>query len=223
MAAARAARILAGVLALGVFAAVALSAPAPAEAGLFRFLLGGGGGGGSAGAPRYHRDWSNVTSRQLVPFRSRHAPGTIVVSFSDRRLYYVVRPGQALSYLIGTPVLEEKWSGVLNVSNKRVHPRWIPTPDMRRKDPSLPDMVPGGHPRNPLGPRALYLGNTLYRIHGTDAPWTVGDEVSNGCIRLYNRDIVDLYNRVPVGTKVVVTWERFQRVAAAPPHSHAWR
>jgi lipoprotein-anchoring transpeptidase ErfK/SrfK len=86
---------------------------------------------------------------------------------------------------------------------------------MRRKDPSLPLAVAGGDPRNPLGRRALYLGDTLYRIHGTDAPWTVGQEISNGCVRLYNRDILDLYNRVPMGTKVVVTWDRFMRVASS--------
>ena len=82
---------------------------------------------------------------------------------------------------------------------------------MRRENPELPAFVPGGHPRNPLGIRALYLGSTLYRIHGTDAPWTIGQEVSRGCIRMYNRDVVDLYSRVPVGTKVIVTWDRFTR------------
>lgn len=207
---------------LGVFLAGATSASAPAEAGIFRLLLGSGGA-----APQ-NRDWSNVTSRKAVRFSTRYEPGTIVVSFADRRLYLVTRPGEALSYLIGTPVLEEKWSGVLKVSDKRVDPRWVPTPDMRRKDPSLPVLVPGGHPRNPLGRRALYLGDTLYRIHGTDAPWTIGGEVSNGCIRLYNRDILDLYNRVPVGARVVVTYDRFHNVASAPrrartAESSPWR
>lgn len=161
-----------------------------------------------------HRDWTQVSSRQLVPFSGNYEKGTIVVSFADRRLYLVDKPGEAFSYLIGTPVLEEKWQGVLKVSDKRVDPRWVPTNDMRAKDPTLPLAVPGGHPRNPLGPRALYLGSTLYRIHGTDAPWTVGNEVSNGCVRLYNKDIKDLYTRVPVGAKVVVTWEKFQKVAS---------
>jgi lipoprotein-anchoring transpeptidase ErfK/SrfK len=172
-------------------------------------LLGGNGGGSQ------QRDWTHVTSRKLVPFSRNYETGTIVVSFADRRLYLVQKPGQAYSYLIGTPVLEEKWQGVLNVSDKRVDPRWVPTPDMRRKDPTLPLAVAGGDPRNPLGRRALYLGDTLYRIHGTDAPWTVGQEISNGCVRLYNRDILDLYNRVPMGTKVVVTWDRFMRVASS--------
>lgn len=200
----------AAVLAAGVFALTAGAMPQSADAGIFRFLLGGG-----ERKPQ-HRDWTNVTSRQLVRFSAEYDPGTIVVSFADRRLYYVQQRGMALSYLIGTPVLEEKWSGELKVSDKRVDPRWVPTPDMRRKDPTLPLAVEGGDPRNPLGRRALYLGDTLYRIHGTDAPWTVGQEVSNGCVRLYNRDILDLYNRVPVGAKVVVTWERFEQIASAP-------
>jgi lipoprotein-anchoring transpeptidase ErfK/SrfK len=193
--------------ALGIFAILVSSMPQTAEAGIFRMLLGG------KRSPQ-HRDWTDVSSRQLVPFNGNYEKGTIVVSFADRRLYLVGKPGEAYSYLIGTPVLEEKWQGVLKVSDKRVDPRWVPTNDMRAKDPSLPLAVPGGHPRNPLGPRALYLGDTLYRIHGTDAPWTVGNEVSNGCVRLYNRDIKDLYTRVPVGAKVVVTWEKFQKVAS---------
>lgn len=197
-------------LTFGIAALTLTSLPQQAEAGIFRFLLGGGQSNPQT------RDWTNVTSRKHVRFSASYAPGTIVVSFADRRLYFVHKRGEALSYLIGTPVLEEKWSGVLKVSQKRVDPQWVPTADMRRKDPSLPVMVPGGHPRNPLGRRALYLGNTLYRIHGTDAPWTIGHEVSNGCVRLYNRDIHDLYNRVPVGAKVIVTWERFDHIASAP-------
>ncbi|MCP4249331.1 MAG: L,D-transpeptidase, partial [bacterium] len=120
------------------------------------------------------------------------------------------KPGQAISYPIGTPMGKARWSGTLNVSSKRVNPGWTPTPEMRRENPALPAHVAGGHPRNPLGPRALYLGSTLYRIHGTDAPWTVGQEVSHGCVRLYNRDIVDLYPRVRVGAKVIVTWNRYR-------------
>lgn len=193
---------------LGLCAMLLPAYPQSADAGLFRALLGGGV------APD-QRDWSNVTSRKLVPFSGKHKPGTVVVSFADRRLYLVQDGGKAYSYLIGTPVVEEKWSGESWVSDKKVDPRWIPTPDMRKKDPTLPLQMAGGHPRNPLGPRALYLGHTLYRIHGTDAPWTVGHEVSNGCVRLYNADIKDLYSRVPVGAKVVVTWNRFDRSVSA--------
>ena len=123
---------------LGIMTLLLTSVPQTAHAGLFRMLLGGNGGGSQ------QRDWTHVTSRKLVPFSRNYETGTIVVSFADRRLYLVQKPGQAYSYLIGTPVLEEKWQGVLNVSDKRLDPRWVPTPDMRRKDPSLPLAVAGG-------------------------------------------------------------------------------
>jgi lipoprotein-anchoring transpeptidase ErfK/SrfK len=96
------------------------------------------------------------------------------------------------------------------VSAKRVNPGWTPTPEMRLENPRLPAHVPGGHPQNPLGVRALYLGSSMYRIHGTDAPWTIGEAVSKGCIRLYNEDVLDLYPRVLTGTRVTVTWRRFR-------------
>ena len=125
-------------------------------------------------------------------------------------LGFMVLPNyRAISYPIGAPMGEARWEGVLHVSEKRINPLWTPTADMRRENPTLPAYVPGGHPLNPLGPRAMYLGNTTYRIHGTDAPWTVGQDVSHGCIRMYNNDVIDLYDRVPVGTKVVVTWQRY--------------
>ncbi|MEG6507556.1 L,D-transpeptidase [Methyloligella sp. 2.7D] len=151
----------------------------------------------------------NSSGARLVTFTPQVNPGTIIVSFADRKLYYVLAGARAISYPIGAPVADARWQGTMKVTAKKVNPTWTPTPDMRRENPMLPAYVPGGHPRNPLGPRAMYLGNSLYRIHGTDAPWTVGQEVSHGCIRMYNRDVIDLYNRVPVGTKVVVTWQRF--------------
>ena len=175
-----------------------------ASAGILRFLFNGGA--------RNHQNtnWDKVSGREVVRFSSKYAPGTVVVSFSDRRLYFIDQPGVAISYPVGTPAGKAKWSGVSRVSRKRANPKWTPTADMRVENPELPAYMPGGHPRNPLGPRALYLGDTLYRIHGTDAPWTIGQEVSHGCVRLYNRDILDLYERVPVGAKVIVTWQRFQ-------------
>lgn len=203
---ARAARKL--VSALGICALLVPAMRQSADAGIFRALFGG------SVAPE-QRDWSDVTSRKLIPFAGRHTPGTVVVSFADRRLYLVQSGGRAYSYVIGTPKEGEKWSGESWVSDKRIDPHWVPTAEMRAKDPSLPMEMPGGHPRNPLGPRALYLGQTMYRIHGTDAPWTVGHEVSSGCVRLYNADIRDLYSRVPVGAKVVVTWDQFDRSASA--------
>jgi lipoprotein-anchoring transpeptidase ErfK/SrfK len=150
-------------------------------------------------------------SREVVSFDPRQAPGQIIVSFGDRRLYFIHRRGEAISYPIAIPREKSRWSGVTVVSAKRVNPGWTPTPEMRRENPRLPAHVPGGHPLNPLGVRALYLGSSLYRIHGTDAPWTIGTAASKGCIRLYNADVLDLYRRVPIGTRVTVTWRRYSR------------
>jgi lipoprotein-anchoring transpeptidase ErfK/SrfK len=147
--------------------------------------------------------------RETVGFSPQYTPGQIIVSFGDRKLYWVHKRGEAISYPIAVPREQSRWSGVTSVSQKRVNPGWTPTPEMRRENPKLPVHVPGGHPLNPLGVRALYLGSSLYRIHGTDAPWTIGTAVSKGCIRMYNEDVLDLYPRVPVGTKVTVTWKRF--------------
>lgn len=148
--------------------------------------------------------------RQAVSFSSQYKTGQIIVSFSDRRLYLITKPGQAISYPIAVPREQSRWSGTTTVSNKREHPSWTPTPDMLKENPRLPSWVPGGHPMNPLGVRALYLGSSTYRIHGTDAPWTIGQAVSKGCIRMFNEDVLDLYPRVPIGTKVLVTWDRFK-------------
>lgn len=182
---------MAAVLVAGVTFSTSLSAPASAQ-GFFEALFGN------------FRD-----GRKIIDFPGREAPGTIVVSFADRRLYWVLKGRQAISYPIGVPTGDARWSGVTHVSSKRVNPSWTPTADMRRQNPRLPAFVPGGHPLNPLGPRAMYLGNTMYRIHGTDAPWTIGQEVSHGCIRMLNADAVDVYNRTPIGTRVVVTWKRY--------------
>ncbi len=154
-------------------------------------------------------------SRQTVSFSSKYKPGQIIVSFGDRRLYFINRPGQAISYPIAVPREQSRWQGVTAVSQKRENPSWTPTPDMMRENPRLPNWVPGGHPMNPLGVRALYLGASTYRIHGTDAPWTIGQAVSKGCIRMFNEDVLDLYPRVPVGMKVTVTWDRFKTDGSA--------
>jgi len=155
--------------------------------------------------------------RQTVPFSTKYKPGEIIVSFGDRRLYLVESQGKAISYPIAVPREQSRWEGITNVSMKRENPSWTPTPEMLRENPKLPPWVPGGHPMNPLGVRALYLGSSLYRIHGTDAPWTIGQAVSKGCIRMYNEDVIHLYSRVPVGTKVTVTWNRFTTMAQANP------
>lgn len=159
--------------------------------------------------------------RRVVGFNPQYKAGEIIVSFSDRRLYLVTQPGQAITYPVAVPTGEARWQGTTFVSNKRVNPPWTPTPEMVAKNPRLPRWVPGGHPMNPLGVRALYLGSSAYRIHGTDAPWTIGQAVSHGCIRMLNEDVLDLYPRVPVGARVLVTWQRFNtsNVAMSSPAS----
>jgi lipoprotein-anchoring transpeptidase ErfK/SrfK len=165
-------------------------------------------------------DWfsgneDTVSDRRLVGFDPDYSPNQIIVSFGDRRLYHIVQRGQAISYPIAVPRGDSRWDGTLLVSRKMVNPPWTPTPSMRRENPSLPATVPGGHPRNPLGVRAIYLGDTLYRIHGTDAPWTIGKNVSRGCIRMHNEHVIELYDKVRRGMRVTATWQRFN------PHSIA--
>ncbi|MDZ4790048.1 MAG: L,D-transpeptidase [Hyphomicrobiales bacterium] len=152
------------------------------------------------------------SGRHTTTILAPQSPGTIIVSFGDRRLYYMTGRGQAISYPIAVPKPEARWAGTSFVSQKQVNPNWTPTPEMRRENPKLPASVPGGHPRNPMGIRALYLGSTLYRIHGTDAPWLIGESVSKGCVRMYNNDVVDLYERTRVGAKVIITWQRYKTV-----------
>ena len=149
-------------------------------------------------------------SREDTTISTSIPPRQIIVSFADRKLYWVYARGQATSYPIAVPREKSRWAGTTFVSQKRINPDWTPTATMRAENPKLPYHVPGGHPLNPLGVRALYLGSSMYRIHGTDAPWTIGDAASKGCIRMYNEDVVDLYNRIPVGTRVVVSYQRYR-------------
>jgi lipoprotein-anchoring transpeptidase ErfK/SrfK len=156
-------------------------------------------------------DWkSSPEGRAVVNFSGNQAPGSVVVSFGDRRLYYIMKGKRAISYPIAIPKEEARWSGSFSVTSKQVNPTWTPTADMRKENPTLPAYVPGGHPKNPLGNRAIYIGETLYRIHGTDAPWLIGESVSHGCVRMYNDDVADLYDRVPVGTPILVTWNKYR-------------
>jgi lipoprotein-anchoring transpeptidase ErfK/SrfK len=141
--------------------------------------------------------------RATVSYPSKHKPGTIVINTKERRLYLIQANGQALRYGIGVGKVGMAWSGVLRVSAKREWPGWTPPEQMHRRQPGLPKHMPGG-PDNPLGARALYLGSTLYRIHGSNEPETIGQAVSSGCFRLTNEDVIDLYNRVQVGALVVV-------------------
>jgi len=144
-----------------------------------------------------------ITPRETVEFREKHAPGTIIVRQREKRLYYVLGDGKAIRYAIAVGREGAAWSGVSTVSNKREWPDWTPTPNILKRQPDLPRHVEGG-PHNPLGARALYLGQTLYRIHGTNEPWRIGEEASSGCIRMSNDDVIDLYNRTRLGATVIV-------------------
>jgi lipoprotein-anchoring transpeptidase ErfK/SrfK len=141
--------------------------------------------------------------RQIVAYKSNQKAGTIVVNTGEKHLYLVLGGGKALRYGIGTARDGFEWRGTHRVSNKREWPGWTPPAEMKRRQPNLPDYMPGGL-NNPLGARAIYIGSTLYRIHGTNEPWTIGQDVSSGCIRMVNADVEDLYNRVKIGAKVIV-------------------
>jgi lipoprotein-anchoring transpeptidase ErfK/SrfK len=146
---------------------------------------------------------SSPVARTVVSFPGNHRPGTVIISTGERRLYLILGNGQALRYGIGVGRIGMTWSGTTRVSAKREWPGWTPPAAMRRRQPGLPAYMPGG-PNNPLGARALYLGSSLYRIHGSNEPETIGQAVSSGCFRLTNEDVIDLYNRVPVGAPVIV-------------------
>jgi lipoprotein-anchoring transpeptidase ErfK/SrfK len=146
---------------------------------------------------------SSSIPRTMVSFPDPYRPGTIVISTSGRRLYLVTSPGQALSYGIGVGRLGFTWTGTHSVSMKREWPDWTPPSQMLRRRPDLPRHMVGGV-ENPLGARAIYLGSSLYRIHGSNEPETIGQAVSSGCFRMTNEDVVDLYDRVRIGAKVVV-------------------
>ena len=141
--------------------------------------------------------------REIVAYTAAQAPGTIVVSTSERRLYYVLGGGQAVRYGVGVGRPGFTWGGVQTVTMKREWPDWRPPSQMLRRRPDLPRYMKGGI-ENPLGARAMYLGGTLYRIHGSNEPETIGQAVSSGCFRMTNEDVSDLYGRVKVGTRVVV-------------------
>jgi lipoprotein-anchoring transpeptidase ErfK/SrfK len=145
--------------------------------------------------PRYRR--------QTVAYDGAHAPGTVIIDTPEKFLYLVQPGGTALRYGIGVGRPGFEWAGVKTVSMKREWPDWRPPEQMLRRRPDLPRYMEGG-PDNPLGARALYLGSSLYRIHGTNEPHTIGEAVSSGCIRMTNDDVIDLYERVRVGAKVIV-------------------
>ena len=149
---------------------------------------------------------ASAMAREIVPFNEPSvSAGTIVIRTNERRLYYVLGNGQAIRYVVGVGRSGQQWAGTSRIDGKYVQPAWAPPEDIKRENPRLPDVIPGGSPHNPMGVAALTLVGGEYAIHGTNAPGSVGHFVSHGCIRMYNADISDLFQRVAVGTTVVVT------------------
>jgi lipoprotein-anchoring transpeptidase ErfK/SrfK len=147
---------------------------------------------------------SPLAAREIVTFSGAVSAGTVVVRTAERQLYYVLGDGRAIRYPVGVGMARKQWSGVTRIDGKYVAPAWSPPREVRRDKPSLPDVIPGGSPRNPMGAAALTLAGGEYAIHGTNAPRSIGGFVSYGCIRMFNADVVDLYGRVGVGTTVMV-------------------
>jgi lipoprotein-anchoring transpeptidase ErfK/SrfK len=187
-----------------LLAGLAALAVSPAQAQLFKRRRGFNFNLGTTNRRARYR------GKQIVDYQSSERPGTIIVDTRKRTLFYVLPEGRAISYGVGVGREGFTWSGIARVGRKAEWPRWIPPAEMVARDPlaaKYANGMPGGR-NNPLGARALYLfqgdTDTLFRIHGTREPWTIGYAVSSGCIRMLNREVIDLYNRVEVGTKVVV-------------------
>jgi len=140
----------------------------------------------------------------VVTVRETFAPGTIIVKTGERRLYLMIGAGAAIRYPVGVGRAGMQWSGTSHIAAKYVSPAWEPPPDIRRENPKLPLLIPGGSPHNPMGVAAMTLAGTDYAIHGTNQPGLIGHFVSHGCIRMFNEDVTDLFGRVAVGTRVVV-------------------
>ena len=147
-----------------------------------------------------------ASAREIVSFNAPgYSAGTIVVRTAERRLYLVLGNGQAIRYMVGVGRAGKQWAGVSRIDGKYLNPAWAPPAEVKRDKPSLPDVIAGGSPRNPMGVAAMTLAGGEYAIHGTNQPSSIGGFVSYGCIRMYNQDISDLFGRVSVGTAVVVT------------------
>ena len=192
-------RVLAGCLALIGALAIAPQA-ADANTLMLEEILSGGAPRGRAGGLF---GTSSPIGRTTVSYQGNELPGTIIINTGERRLYLVLGNGQAIRYGIGVGRVGFTWAGVTRVSAKKEWPAWTPPSQMLRRRPDLPRHMKGG-PDNPLGARAMYLGSTLFRIHGSNEPETIGQAVSSGCFRLTNEDVVDLYGRVRIGSKVIV-------------------
>lgn len=180
--------VVAGALAAGIVTAGAFAVDD-------RFPWTMGRGGGMVGA--------SPVQRTTVMYQSNLPPGSMVISTAERRLYFILGNGQAIRYGIGVGRPGFTWSGLKRVSAKKEWPDWTPPAQMRARRPDLPSHMKGG-PDNPLGARAMYLGSTLYRIHGSNEPETIGQAVSSGCFRLTNDDVIDLYDRVRIGATVLI-------------------
>jgi lipoprotein-anchoring transpeptidase ErfK/SrfK len=206
--------------------AVRPAAPPPFGGGLLEFIFGGGvrslpptvwvpgsdvpessarsnGLELNAAEPGAHPAMDPRFERQIVMYAGTEPRGTIIINTQERFLYLIDGSGRAVRYGIGVGRPGFRWVGVKQITMKREWPEWRPPDEMLRRRPDLPRYMPGG-PENPLGARAMYLGSSLYRIHGSNEPWTIGTAVSSGCIRMRNEDVIDLYDRVKVGTKVTV-------------------
>jgi lipoprotein-anchoring transpeptidase ErfK/SrfK len=202
-----------GAFATGALALCAVASPGPAAATpaqLFPFMLMPPMQSAPSAVEAAPSDDEGVVRelparlrRQIVSYPTREAAGTVIIDTPNTYLYYVLGGGQAIRYGIGVGRDGFTWSGVQSVTRKAEWPDWTPPPEMIARQPYLPRHMAGG-PGNPLGARAMYLGGTVYRIHGTNAPETIGTQVSSGCIRLTNQDVTDLYSRVNVGTRVIV-------------------
>jgi lipoprotein-anchoring transpeptidase ErfK/SrfK len=181
----------------GIVAVLLLAVTSQAQAQFFysRGMIGGG--------PNFFGGGAGPIPRETVMYPTNYARGTIVINTAERRLYLVLGGGEALRYGIGVGRDGFRWNGVHRISAKREWPDWTPPRQMLERRPDLPRHMNGGI-ENPLGARAIYLGSTLYRIHGSNEPETIGQAVSSGCFRMTNEDVVDLYNRVSVGATVVV-------------------
>lgn len=177
-------------LALAMFMGLVMFAATPASA--LHSILGSGSS-----------SFGSSSTRDTVAYKTKQRPGTIIVNTKERRLYFVLKDGKAIRYMVGVGREGFTWKGTNRITRKAEWPTWTPPPAMRKREPWLPVTMKGGID-NPLGARAMYLGNTLYRLHGTSNRKSVGRAVSSGCIRLMNEDVKDLYKRAKVGTKVIV-------------------
>ncbi|GLS22145.1 hypothetical protein GCM10007874_51620 [Labrys miyagiensis] len=189
-------RLLTGLLVVSSLSAVSSSANA---ATIFETLFGTPRQPANAGAVAA----VSPVAREVVRYNGGEKPGTIIVNSPERRLYLVLDDGTAIRYGVGVGRPGFEWGGVHRITRKAEWPGWTPPAQMRRRRPDLPAYMTGGI-QNPLGARAMYLGSTLYRIHGSNEPQTIGQAVSSGCIRMTNDDVTDLYDRVQVGTRVVI-------------------